>query len=297
MPRISICIPAYNAEKYLAETLESVRSQTFKDWELIVTEDGSKDGVEAMVLAFAQSVSQPVRYLRHEKNQGLPATRNSGIAASNCEWIALLDADDCWSANHLELAAAKLLETGADLVHSGSILFDSDTGEELGIRVPSSTAIEQFPLSLFKGQYLIQPSSVVLCKSLWERAGGFDESFRYVEDAEMWLRCARSGARVVFTGESTCRYRKHREALSMHSGEMAIASARALEKQLDWTALPEALRRDIISGAWIAAARIAQRAEPRRASEFLIRAFRARPRFRFLAWAGALRLYALLARR
>ena len=78
-PRVSICIPAFKAEAYLAETLASVRAQTFANWELIVTEDGSRDRTEAIVAAFAATVPQPVRYMRHEPNRGLPATRNAGI--------------------------------------------------------------------------------------------------------------------------------------------------------------------------------------------------------------------------
>jgi len=294
-PRVSICIPAYKAEKFLPDALESVRKQTFTDWELIVTEDGSKDGAEAMVQAFAQSVSQLVRYQRHEKNQGLPATRNTGIAASSTEIIALLDADDCWAADHLETAMAKMQQTDADLVHSGSILFESDTGKELEIRAPSADVVERFPLSLFVGDYIIQPSSVVLRKSLWQCVGGFDPTFRYVEDREMWLRCARSGARFVFTGANTCLYRKHGEALSTHSAEMAIACARAFEKHLDWDLIPEALRRSSVSDSWIAAARILQRREPRRASAFLRKAARVSRRLDLWAWASALRAYALLA--
>ncbi|MCX6967385.1 MAG: glycosyltransferase family 2 protein [Verrucomicrobia bacterium] len=292
MPCVSICIPAYRAEKYLPKALESVRKQTFQDWELIVTEDGSKDGAEALVNAFAQSVSQPVRYQRHEQNQGLPATRNTGIAASQGELIALLDADDCWEADHLETTVGRLLETGADLAHAGSLLFDSDTGRELEIRAPSPDILKRFPLSLFEGDYVIQPSSVVLRKTLWACTGGFDPTFRYVEDREMWLRCARAGGRFVFTGANTCLYRKHGEALSTHSAAMAIACARAFEKQLDWSAIPQKLRRRSTSGAWIAAARILQRSEPRTAGEYLVRAWKASHQPVLLAWASALRLYA-----
>lgn len=288
---ISICIPSYNADKYLAEALDSVRVQTFKDWELIVTEDGSKDGAEAMVQAFAQTVSQPVRYQRHEVNQGLPATRNTGIAASCGEYIALLDADDRWAPDHLQSIVDKLRETGADLVHAGSILFDNDTGKELEIRAPSLGEVEGFPLSLYLGNYAIQPSSVVLKKSLWALVGGFDPTFRYVEDRDMWLRCARTGARFVFTGENTCLYRKHSEALSMHSAEMAVAAARAFDKQLDWSAIPKRLRKRSTAGAWTAAARILQRKDPRRAAGYLFRAWRVAHRMRFLIWIIALWLY------
>ncbi|MDD5348908.1 MAG: glycosyltransferase family A protein [Chthoniobacteraceae bacterium] len=297
MPRVSICIPAFRAEKYLPQALESVRCQTFTDWELIVTEDGSRDGTEALVRAFAQSVPQPVRYQRHEVNRGLPATRNTGIGASAAEVVALLDADDCWRAGHLETALGRLLGTGADLAHAGSVLFESATGRELETRAPSPGAVERFPLSLFVGEYLIQPSSVVLRKSLWERVGGFDPSFRYVEDAEMWMRCARAGARFVYTGEATCMYRKHGGALSANSPEMAIACARAFEKQADWEAIPRAVRRGCTRDAWTSAARMLQRNDPRRAADCLLRAWRVARAPHLPAWAAALRVYAFLAGR
>jgi len=189
-------------------------------------------------------------------------------------------------------------KTGADIVHAGSHLFDSDTGRELGVRAPDAEVIGRFPLSMFVGDYLVQPSSVLLSKSLWKRVGGFDPTFRYVEDAEMWLRCARNGARFVYTGKNTCRYRKHGEALSTHSAEMSVACARLFEKHLDWEVLPEELRRRSASDAWTSAARILQRSEPRRAAEYLIRAWHAGasgPGVLVRAWV--LRLYALLARK
>ena len=292
-PTVSICIPAYHAERYLPETLKSVRDQSFHDWELIVVEDGSKDGTEEMVRKFALEVSHRVVFLRHAQNRGLPATRNTAIAKARAKLIALLDADDYWTANHLETITARLSETGADLVHSGSVLFDSDSGRELEIRAPSPEQVGDFPRSLFIADYVIQPASVVLTKELWTRVGGFDETYRYVEDREMWLRCARSGARFLFSGENTCFYRKHAAALSTHGAEMAIASARVFEQHLDWQEIPRKVRLRNASSAWAAAARILQRAEPRRASELLLRAQAISPSFGYLLWAGALRLYSL----
>lgn len=292
MPLVSICIPSYNAEKYLAAALESVRRQTFTEWELIVTEDGSRDGAERIVREFAATVSQPVRYMRHEVNLGLPATRNSAIRASQGELIALLDADDLWEPDHLEKTVAKLDAEKSELAHSGSILFDSDTGQELELRAPSPEAIADFPRSLFEGKYIIQPSSVVLRKKLWERVGGFDPSFRYVEDRDMWLRCARVGGRFDYTGAATCRYRKHGAALSTHSAAMAVACARVFDKHLGWMAIPLYTRVHSAAGAWIAAARIAQREHPVEAAEFLERAWKIHPRFSIRLWALGLRLYA-----
>ena len=293
MPIVSICIPAYQAERYLPETLKSVRDQTLREWELIVIEDGSHDGSEEIVGRFAADVSQNVVFQRHAQNRGLPATRNTGIAQAGAKFIALLDADDCWEPNHLETVLAGLSMSGADLAHAGSVLFDSDTRRTLGIRAPSPEQVRDFPRSLFVADYIIQPASVVLTKELWKRVGGFDESYRYVEDREMWLRCARAGARFHFTGKNTCLYRKHAAALSTHGAEMAIASARVFEQHLDWPEIPNDLRVSSASNAWVTAARILQRTEPRRASELLFRAQRLAPSFGRLLWAGALRLYSL----
>ncbi len=275
-PLISICIPAYNAERYLPATLESVRAQRFSDWELIVTEDGSQDSTEEIVREFARTVSQPVRYDRHAQNLGLPATRNTGIASARGEWIALLDSDDVWTAGHLESVAELMHQTSAEFIHAGSVLFDSDTGRELSVRAPTPQMIADFPTSLFDGTYTIQPSSVVMRRCLWEDVGGFDPTFRYVEDREMWIRCARSGARFAYTGFNTCLYRKHANALSRHGVAMALASARVYEKNIDWDAVPSQQRRLHAAAAWKAAGRIALRDDPASARGFFTRALRHR---------------------
>ena len=265
-PSISICIPAYRAERFLGQTLASVRDQTHADWELIVVEDGSRDRTADIVAAFARSVPQSVRLLRHMENRGLPATRNTGIAAARGEWIALLDSDDLWHPGHLASLAAVAAEDNSDLIHSGSLLFDSDSGQPLGTRAPSRDVIAAFPRSLFSGSYTIQPASVMLRRELWARVGGFDPAFRYVEDRDMWLRCARAGARFTYTGEETCLYRKHPAGLSNHAAEMAEAAAAVFDKHLDWDLIPRPLRHRLTARTWAAAGRLRQRRNPALAS-------------------------------
>ncbi|WP_438481979.1 glycosyltransferase family 2 protein [Oleiharenicola lentus] len=260
---VSICIPAYNATRYLPETLASVRAQTFTDWELIVTEDGSTDTVEALVKEFAKTVPQSVTYQQHEKNLGLPATRNTGIEAAQHDWIALLDSDDVWTPDHLAtLVAFSQHRLRTDFVHSGSVLFDSDSGRELETRAPSPSVIHSYPRSLYLGDYVVQPSSVLIKKSLWTRAGGFDPAYRYVEDREMWLRCARAGAIFTFTGTHTCRYRKHGAALTTHAVEMAQASARVFEQHLEWSVVRRSRRHHLAAEAWVSVGRFTLRSDP-----------------------------------
>lgn len=284
MPLISICIPAYRAEKYLPAALESVRAQTFSDWELVVTEDGSKDRAEEIVREFAASVPQPVRYTRHENNQGLPATRNTGIKAARGEYIALLDADDYWAPRHLEALVVSQRSANLDLVHSGSILFDSESGQTLELRRPTPRQLARFPQSLYAEGYVIQPSSVMMRKSALERIGGYDVTFRHCEDLELWFRAAKHGLRFGFSGEDTCHYRKHGGALSAQGGPMSVASARAHMKHFDWPALPAALRRNRTAAQLEAAGRIHLRDQPGRAWGFFRQAWQVRRDPRLLAF-------------
>jgi glycosyltransferase involved in cell wall biosynthesis len=276
-PFISICIPAYNARRYLPATLASVRAQTCADWELIVTEDGSREPVADLVRAFAQKVPQAVVYQRHEHNKGLPATRNTGIAAARGRWIALLDSDDLWTPDHLtSLVACARRHPAADLVHAGSVLFDSKTGADIGIRAPSAAAVRAFPRSLYLADYIVQPSSVLMKKSLWTRVGGFNPDYRNVSDRELWLRCARAGATFAYSGGISCRYRKHAAAISTHAGPMALHCARVLDQHLDWQAIDPACRHRVTAEAWTSAGRIVLRRKPHLARTCFARAWRVR---------------------
>lgn len=293
-PLITICIPSYNARRYLPATLASIRAQTFTDWELIVTEDGSPEDIAPLVRDFGLGGPQRVHYQKHETNRGLPATRNTGIDAARAGWIALLDCDDLWTPDHLaSLVAATQLWPTADFVHAGSVLFENETGREVGIRAPSPAAVRAYPLSLYLGDYAVQPSSVLLRKTLWARVNGFNPARRYVEDREMWLRCARSGAVFAYTGRNTCLYRQHAQAMSQHAGPMALACAEVLQQHLDWTAIPASLRQRETAQAWISAGRIPLRTTPQLARDCFSRAWRVRPSPRAAAYWLAACLLAL----
>ena len=293
-PLVSICIPAYNAERFLPATLATVHGQHFKDWELIVAEDGSNDRTIDIVQEFSATVSQRVDYIRHGKNRGLPTTRNTGIDAACAEWIALLDSDDLWEPNHLsELVDIAKSGSPAELIHSGSLLFDTDSNCNLGVRAPTREMITGFPLSLFEGSYIIQPSSVILKKALWKRVGGFNPEFRYLEDREMWLRCARAGAVFTYSGHVTCRYRKHTAALSNNAAEMAEASAAVFEQHLDWKIVPNALRSRLCAETWASAGRLRQRRDPLVAAAHFRSAYM---RSRRLEWRLRAIVFGLLGR-
>jgi hypothetical protein len=152
------------------------------------------------------------------------------------------------------------------LVHGGSVLFDSDSGQILEERAPSLEPRANIPCSIFTQDYIIQPSSVLLRKSLWEQVGGFNPQFQHVEDLEMWLRCLREGAGIGYSGHLTCRYRKHAAAMSGESYPMAAAFARVYRSHLDWEVIPRRLRKARAFNSAMAAGRLSWRSNSRQAS-------------------------------
>jgi glycosyltransferase involved in cell wall biosynthesis len=269
--RLTICMPAYKAERYLEATLESVQAQTFPHWELVIVEDGSRDRTEDLVRSFAKRVSQPVHYFRHEKNQGLSASRNTGFEQARTDTLAILDSDDLWRPNHLQLCVDTLNSSGADLAFSGCKLFDSDTGTPLEDRVPPPGAMADFPRSLHDSRIVIQPSTVVLQRSVLARCGGFNTQFPICNDLEFWFRAAKNGCRFAYTGTITCDYRKHATALSKRGADLVAECAAIHRLHRDWTAIPAPQRRRELWRYHRSAAKMLFRSSPLRSLSLLVR--------------------------
>lgn len=114
--RVSIIMPVYNAASTLHESLESIKSQTFRDFELVCVNDCSKDGSAALLEEYAGRVDFPVKVISHEVNQGAAAARNTGIDAASGEWLAFVDADDLMAPRTLEKALKTASDSEADIV-------------------------------------------------------------------------------------------------------------------------------------------------------------------------------------
>ena len=114
MPKISLIMPVYNAEKYLAEALESVFRQTFKDYEVICVDDGSTDNSLKILQEFA-SKHENMTVITQE-NKRVSAARNAGFNVSKGEYVQFMDADDVLRDNAFELAYKRISETNADMV-------------------------------------------------------------------------------------------------------------------------------------------------------------------------------------
>ncbi|WP_437202471.1 glycosyltransferase family 2 protein [Planctomicrobium sp. SH664] len=196
-PRISVVIPAYNAEKTLARTLDSVLAQTLPPVEILVVDDGSRDQTPALVESYAPRV----RLIR-QANAGPSAARNHGIREAQGDWIALLDSDDAWLPGKLERQAQEL---GPDvaLVHCYSL------DEEH--RFEGTLNFDR----LWKHNH-VGTSTVLMNKQLFTEVGGFveDRLFIGAEDYNLWLRMAATGQRIVTVHEELSIYTPAENSLS-----------------------------------------------------------------------------------
>ena len=132
-PLVTGIIIFFNAEKFFEESIESVFAQTYKNWELLLVDDGSTDGSTAIALRYAEQHPEKVRYMEHNdhQNRGMSATRNLGIKNAKGEYIAFLDADDIWLPQKLEQQVAILEDQPeAAMIYNSTYLWYSWTGRK-----------------------------------------------------------------------------------------------------------------------------------------------------------------------
>lgn len=276
-PLISVCIAAYKADKYLEATLRTVYSQTFKNWELVVTEDGSKDRTEDFVAELAHKIPQRVVYSRHESNRGLAATRNTGIATAKGDWIAFLDADDLWKPDHLEnLVSASQIEE-CDAVYSGSIQYDDATWTKLSTRAPSERDLADLPVALYTGRLSIMSSAVMIKRESMQRFGPFAMEFKICSNSEYWLRILFKGGRMIYSGSNTCIYRQHNGGLSGKTANSLTEAARICERYSKWNAIPRLLARTRTANLYRWAGRTLMNENPAAALDPLSHSLRIHP--------------------
>lgn len=186
-PKVSVIIPAYNSEKYIAETLRSALAQTYRDYEIVVVDDGSSDGT----LRVAKSFEPQVKVLT-KQNGGPASARNLAISNSRGDYLAFLDGDDLWLEDKLERQTAFLDENrDVGLVYGEALMFTESDGEKQVGGSIGYTADPSFHLLLF-GDY-IPNSTVMIRRDCVEKAGLLNESRELigVEDYEYWMRIAK----------------------------------------------------------------------------------------------------------
>lgn len=222
-PLVSVIIPAYNAERFIAKTLESVINQTYKNIEVLVVDDGSSDRTPEIVCRFAVKDSRIT--LLQQANAGVAAARNLAIQHAKGEFIAPIDADDLWYPTNLEKQVQCLVAADASvgLVYAWSI--DIDQAGELTGEYRASMIEGCVFKTLLCHYFLGNASSTVIRRTCLERVGGYNSRFMYqnaqgCEDWDLYLRIAEQYQfRVV--PEFLVGYRKLQTSMSRDFTSMA----------------------------------------------------------------------------
>jgi glycosyltransferase involved in cell wall biosynthesis len=233
---ISVIIPAYNAARFIRETVESVLQQTLPPDEVLVIDDGSTDDTASIAESFGPSV----RVIRR-RNVKLAATRNFGVQEAKSEWVAFLDADDLWQSNKLQRQVEELSRNPeADLCYTGRVLLlqEKET-TRLGTVVPVPPA-DEIREALYRNTTFL-PSSVMVRRSVFLAIGGHDTTFKLVEDWDTWLRLLHAGTKFAACPEPLMLYRIHSNSTS-HNAIPALLEAKEIYRRHVLPRLPSHTR-------------------------------------------------------
>ena len=214
MPGITTIIPCYQAEKTIRETLESLRAQSFQDWECIVIDDGSTDSSSAIVESLAKKDSR-IKFLQQE-NAGPSKARNAGLKQAGGKYIHFLDSDDVIQASaYQQFLSAFENHPEADVIYCGW-KNTSEPGEIYSQVDPLNQLT--FEILARKNQFAIH--SIMTKKEALDEVGYFDEKLRAVEDWDLWLRLSRIGKKFYPIQSSLASYRRMPGTLSKDSMQM-----------------------------------------------------------------------------
>jgi len=186
-PRVSVIIPAFNSADTIATTIESVFSQSYREFEVVVVDDGSTDTTPAILERFGNRI-----IVIRQANRGFCAARNAGIARSAGEIIALLDADDVWMPAKLEKSMAAIEQSPHVALVYTDVINQDPEGRDLGTSpIDASTAHAPSLDEMLNRLWPIMPSTVVMRRAAWEKCGRFAEGFS--EDLDFWIRIREQG--------------------------------------------------------------------------------------------------------
>lgn len=227
MPQISVIIPAYNADRTILETIESVQKQTFQDFELIVINDGSKD----RTLEIVQSIKDERLKVFSYENGGVSLARNRGISHSTGEFVAFLDADDLWTPDKLELQLAALKQhPEAGVAYSWTCFMDVDQQGAASFHPsPPYAFAGNVYNKLLVSDFIHSGSNTLIRREAIDSVGGFDPACAGCADWDYWLRLSTRWHFVVVPKQQIF-YRRSPSAMSSKVEVMKQDALTAMEK-------------------------------------------------------------------
>jgi glycosyltransferase involved in cell wall biosynthesis len=229
MAKVDVIIPAFNAAKYLPFALESVASQTFDDWGILLIDDGSTDNTAEVVAPFLARLGSKLRYIRQE-NRGLPAARNTAIRNSTAEFLALLDADDIWLPCRLAESVAMLEARPQAGVAYGLVThMDSEGRPGSTFEGNQSHAEGRIASQIYMRRVELPCPTVTFRRRSVDEVGLFDETMRATEDRDLWLRIALR-YEVAFIPKVLAYYRVSPNSMSANAQRMLQAQMHFIRK-------------------------------------------------------------------
>jgi glycosyltransferase involved in cell wall biosynthesis len=279
---VSVVMAAYDAEPFVADAVQSVVDQTHRDWELVVVDDGSRDRTADVVREFADP---RIRVLSTEHSGVLGSVRNVGIDATRGAAVALLDADDVWLPQKLELQVACLEERPeVGLVHTAADLLTPH-----GLRDGPALADDEPLLRRLLERNFIYSSSVLVRRGLLDEHGPFDPDpgLGGSPDYDLWLRLA-PHTRFASLAQALLLYRVHGAQMSGDARAMQESALAALQKLRERD--PDAARREAAAFALAVGIRRQLAGHRGRGRRELLAAVRRRPGYP-LAWRWLLRSF------
>ena len=214
---VSIIVPAYQAEPFLEETLQSVLDQTYSNWELIVVNDGSKDRTGELARKFDE-LDERVMY-NYQENAGVSAARNRGVDLSKGEYLAFLDADDVWTKDFLSDKVAVLDQNPTwGMVNANARPIDVDSKEIDKVYLGHQGDVVRSVLT-FKDSRVTFPSNVLLRRSVFMEVGGFNPRLSNVADKMLYLDVG-DVSPVGYLDKIHLLYREHPNSMHMNMALM-----------------------------------------------------------------------------
>lgn len=245
-------MPAYNAEKYIGDSIKSVLAQTYSNWELIVVDDGSTDRTAAVVQELAGRDGR-IKYVFQE-NGRMGKARNTAIANAAGSLIAFLDSDDLWVETKLEAQTRAMAENNADVVFSKAWVFtDQETtarAETMMSTVGLFSGPDFFDSLIRRNQLPVL--TVLLKKSALDRVGVFEEAKPYQggEDYDLWLRLAKAGCVFYGMPDVLAGYRRHETATTAVASNAFKPLLLITRRYIDDSRLSDLEKRNQLTGLY-----------------------------------------------
>ena len=187
--KFSVIIPLYNKAPYVRKALDSIVSQTFRDWECIIVDDGSTDGSAAICEEYLNNITPQTSHILHQKNAGVAAARNRGVAESHGEYVCFLDADDWWEPMFLE-EMDKLIKEYPDAgIYASNYIYYKPGKTHVTLSLPRGYI--DYPKAYYEGSAMpVWTGATCMPRKVFDEMGGFPVGIKLGEDFLLWVKTA-----------------------------------------------------------------------------------------------------------